>query len=95
MAQLGLGFQRTLRNLSSLGLGSAGDKEPTWDYALTESWGVWTAWAWEVQETHGQPGTACLAQDESWIAWAWEVHEIHGPPVTVPSWSIRSVSGWI
>ena len=42
MAQLGLAFQRTLRNLSSLGLGSAGDKEPTWDCALTENWGVRT-----------------------------------------------------
>ena len=57
MAQLGLGFQRTLRNLSSLCLGSARDKEPTWDCALTENWGVWTGWAWQEWDMHGSPGT--------------------------------------
>ena len=57
MAQLGLGFQRTLRNLSSLGQGSAGDKEHTWDCALAETWGVWTGWAWEEWDIHGSPGT--------------------------------------
>ena len=53
MPQLGLGFQRTLRNLSSLGLESARDKEPTWDCALTENWGVCTGWTWEVQDMYG------------------------------------------
>ena len=57
MAQLGLGFQRTLRNLSSLGQGIAGDKEHTWDCALAENWGVWTGWAWEEWDMHGSPGT--------------------------------------
>ena len=56
MAQLGLGSHRTPRNMSSLGLGSAGDKDPTWDCAPTENWGVWTAWAWEEQEIHGSTG---------------------------------------
>ena len=42
---------------------------------------TWLTWDWPFIEHLG--------------TWAWEVHEIHGPPVTVPSWSIRSVSGWI
>ena len=89
MAQLGLGIHRTPRNMSSLGLGSAGDKEPTWDcapnrelgsldclglgrardtwfnwgWAFIQHLGICAAWTWEVQETHGQPGTSRLAQD--------------------------------
>ena len=57
MAQLGMCSHRTPRNMSSLGFGSAVDKEPTWDCAPTENWGVWTAWAWKEQEIHGSAGT--------------------------------------
>ena len=57
MAQLGLGIHRTPRNLGNLGLGSAGDNEPTLNCALTENWGVWAAWAWEEQEIQGPPVT--------------------------------------
>ena len=65
MAQLGLGFQRTLRNLSSLGLGSAGDKEATWGCGPDRELGsldwlglgkvghVWLTWDWAFIEHPG------------------------------------------
>ena len=56
--------------------------------------GIWAAWTWEVQETYGQPGTACLVQDGPLVAWAWEVHEIHGPPVTELSQSTQELE-WL
>ena len=54
MAQLGLGLHTTPGILSSLDLGSALDKEPTWDYAQAEHQATL---AWEEQEVHGSTGT--------------------------------------
>ena len=57
MAQLELDSHRTPRNMNSLGLGSAGDKDSTWNCAPTENLEIWTAWAWDEQEIHGSTGT--------------------------------------
>ena len=47
-------YSGTSWNMSSLDLGSALDKEPTWDYAQAEHQATL---AWEEQEMHGSTGT--------------------------------------